>query len=140
VGFHVRVCPVKRLATATNGHRIGAEVDAFLAAVFRDSSTSISREQVYRDWFAERVGNEAAIGASLVTLRVAGMSRTRVVRRTHAAQRSAQVLERPQVHLEGEFVIHDGLKFLGFLAHGVGRHRGFGFGAVILVPPGPSKG
>jgi CRISPR system Cascade subunit CasE len=138
VGFLTRVCPVKRLSKATQGHRVGAEVDAFLATAFRNRPAVTSREEAYRDWFAARVGNVDTVGATLSRVAVAGMMRTRLVRRTQSSERTSRVLERPAVYLEGEFLVHDGSAFLRFLAHGVGRHRGFGFGAVILVPPGSS--
>lgn len=139
VGFLVRACPVVRLARATHGHPSGAEVDVFLSKVFaNDSTDSIAREEVYRAWFRERFDDEEKTGASLESVRIAGMTRTRVVRRTQGQERSAKVLERPDVHLEGDLLIRDGNVFLHFLARGIGRHRAFGFGALLVVPPGTS--
>jgi len=141
VGFLTRVCPVARLSSATNGHRAGAEVDVFLAKCFSAApDASVSREAVYREWFAERLRDVGATGARVACVRVAGMARTRIVRRTHATTREAKALERPDVHLEGDLIIEDGRAFLDFLARGVGRHRAFGFGALMLVPPGTSHG
>lgn len=137
VGFLTRVCPVVRLAKSRNGHRAGAELDAFLSACFAtDAETSVSREDTYREWFVKRFGDSSAAGATVARVAVAAMMRSRVVRRTQGAERQARVLERPDVRLEGELVIEDGAAFLRLLARGVGRHRAFGFGALMVVAPG----
>lgn len=137
VGFLARVCPVARLASARDGHRAGAEVDVFLSRCFStEPAVAVSREAVYREWFAGRIGDPAVAGARLDQTRVAGIARARLVRRTQGSQREAKSLERPDVRLEGDLVIEDGDAFLRLLARGIGRHRAFGFGALIIVPPG----
>jgi CRISPR system Cascade subunit CasE len=139
IGFLLRACPVVRLAGAKSGHRAGAEIDAFLAQCFAvGKETAVSREEVYRDWLTKRLGRQAATGVTVERVRVAGMARERLVRRTHGEERKANRLERPDVRFEGDLVVADGERFLACLAHGVGRHRAFGFGALILVPPGTS--
>lgn len=137
LGFLVKACPVVRLASATNGHVAGAEVDAFLARCFvAGKDVPVSREQVYRDWIATKVNQPRTTGVTLDRVRVAAISRERLVRRTQGNERKARRLERPDVRFEGELVVVDGGRFHEWLAHGVGRHRAFGFGALILVPPG----
>jgi len=137
IGFLLRACPVVRLATATNGHAAGAEIDAFLARCFAEGElTVVSREEVYCAWLRSRLGEQATTGVSVERVRIAGMSRERLIRRTHGRERSASRLERPDVRFEGDLVVADGDRFLACLSHGIGRHRAFGFGALILVPPG----
>jgi CRISPR system Cascade subunit CasE len=137
LGFLLRACPVARLAGPVSGHRAGAEVDVFLARCFSAGrEVIVSREDVYRDWLASRLSDVAISGVTAVRVRVAGISRERLVRRTHGAARAASRLERPDVRFDGEFTVDDGDRFLRYLAHGVGRHRAFGFGALIVVPPG----
>lgn len=139
IGFLVRACPVVRLAAARNGHRAGAEIDAFLARCFAaGKEVAVSREQVYRDWLISRLGDQATTGAVVECVRIAGMSRERLVRRSQGEQRIASRLERPDVRFEGDLVVADGDRFLTCLGRGVGRHRAFGFGALIVVPPGTS--
>lgn len=136
VGFFVRTCPIVRLARATNGHNVGAEVDAFLARCFAaGKEVAVSREQVYREWIASKINQPEVTGAALAWVRVAAMSRERLVRRTQGSERRAKRLERPDVRFEGEIVVVDGDRFYSWLARGIGRHRAFGFGALILVPP-----
>jgi CRISPR system Cascade subunit CasE len=137
VGFVVRVCPIVRLAKPTNRHPVGAEVDVFLAKCFAArGEKSATREQVYREWFTSRLIDVAKAGATVERVSVAGIARTRLVRRTQGAAREGKTLERPDVRLEGDLMVENGDAFLRFLAHGVGRHRAFGFGALMVVPPG----
>lgn len=137
LGFLLRACPVVRLAQAKNGHAAGAEVDAFLARCFAvGTDVSVSREEVYRDWISAKVNQQASTGVKLDRVRVAGMARERLVRRTQGHERKAAQLMRPDIRFEGDLVVIDAGRFRQWLAHGVGRHRAFGFGALILVPPG----
>jgi CRISPR system Cascade subunit CasE len=137
IGFVVRACPIVRLAGPRNGHRAGAEVDAFLARCFAAGQrTPVSREDVYREWLERTMSRPAVSGVSVLRVGVAAMSRGRLVRRTHGQARETHRLERPDVRFEGEMVVEDGERLLGYLGHGVGRHRAFGFGALMLTPPG----
>jgi len=136
IGFVVRACPVVRLASARNGHRAGAEVDAFLARCFTvEKGVSLSREAVYREWL-ERALSRPETGVRARRVGVAAMSRIRLLRRTHGASRATRTVERPDVTFEGEAVVEDADLLLKYLAHGVGRHRAFGFGALMLTPAG----
>jgi CRISPR system Cascade subunit CasE len=137
VGFLLRACPIVRLARDTNGHRAGAEVDAFLARCFAsDAGPAVSREDVYRDWLTAKLDQPATTGVKVHRVRIAAISRERLVRRSQGDERRARTLERPDVRFEGNVEVLDGDRFNGWLGHGVGRHRAFGFGALILVPPG----
>lgn len=143
LGFLLRACPVVRLAKARAGHRVGAEVDAFLARSFVvGKDCPVSREEVYRAWLAERLGRTASTGVIVERVGVAGFVRERLVRRTQATDqgqgtdRKVRRIERPDVHFDGEVVVEDGERFRGLLGHGIGRHRAFGFGALIVVPAG----
>lgn len=138
VGFLLRACPIARLANSANGNHHGAEVDVFLAKSFSArSGDGPSREDTYRQWLMDHL-NRASSGVRSANLRVAAFARTRLVRRTQGAERRAMTLERPDVRFEGDFVVEEGAVFRNFLARGVGRHKAFGFGALILVPPGTS--
>ena len=137
IGFVVRACPVVRLVNARNGHRTGAEVDAFLARCFAlGKQAPVSREDVYREWLRKMTSRPDATGVSVLRVGVAAMSRGRFVRRTHAQAREMHRLARPDVTFEGEMVVEHGEKLRTYLGHGVGRHRAFGFGALMLTPPG----
>lgn len=132
-GFEVRVCPVIRKGSAGEKHRKGAEVDAFLArcwSVGRD--TQVDREVVYREWFLDTVARIG--GATPENVRLIRMQRHRLVRRTQGDERKAHTLERPDVTLMGQIKVTDGDTFMRLLERGVGRHRAFGFGMLLLKP------
>ena len=140
LGFEVRVCPVVRLASdvrarAHDGRdavwRKGAEVDACLHRRFLSAGAEpeAGRETVYLDWLAERLAPAARIDA-----RLEGFRRVRLLRSRHRAERRHRSFERPDALLAGSLEITDGEAFGALLVRGVGRHRAFGFGMLLLRP------
>lgn len=139
LGFLLRACPVVRLSKGRSEHRAGAEIDAFLARCFAvGPEVRVSREEVYRDWLSARLSKPEETGCRLERTALAAVGRERFSRRTQGSERKAHRIDRPDVRYEGDLVVTDSGRFAAWLAHGVGRHRAFGFGAVILVPPGTS--
>ena len=58
------------------------------------------------------------------------------LRQTHSGQnRSHRGVERPDALFTGEITVADPEAFCRLLARGVGRHRAFGFGMLLLRPP-----
>ena len=143
LGFDLRVCPVTRLSgplevPGKNGEPqrfpARAEVDAWIHRRFmaREAAPEIERETAYTDWLRERMRGAADLGS----VRLQGFRRLRLARRNHATPRRARVLERPDALLCGELEVRDGAAFRQLLARGVGRHRAFGFGMLLLRAPG----
>jgi len=136
LAFWTRVCPTVRKASAGVHHRKGAEVDAFLSACWDagDPTVPVNRETVYRQWLEDAFGRLQ--GASLISVRLQGFRRTRVLRRTTGDTRHAHACERPLAELAGILEVRDGQAFRRLLTRGIGRHRAFGFGMVLLRPAG----
>ncbi len=136
VGFEVRACPIVRTSRpGEDGAPLGKprEVDAFLAATFGVSGdVKLDREAVYRRWFEDELARRNAVKD--VTVRVRGMSRQKILRRTQGDARERHLSDRPDVTFEGELTVDDPEAFAQFLARGVGRHRAFGFGMLLLRP------
>lgn len=132
LGFAVRVCPVVRMSSAGPHWRKGAEVDAFLARCWREKGP-VDRDDVYRGWLKDEFQRRG--GATLLACSVTGHQREKVVRRDHQAERRSHLVERPDVSIRGELRVEDAAGFRALLARGIGRHRGFGFGMLLLVPP-----
>ncbi len=132
VGFLLRACPVVRTKSPREPGR-SREVDAFIAACTKHEDETVERERVYVDWLRERLKDK---GVTIERLALAGFSRERLVRRTQGEPRAAKTLERPDARFEGDLCIEDADAFTALLRHGVGRHRAFGFGMVVVVPPG----
>lgn len=134
--FSTRVCPVVRMGQAGAHHRKGAEVDSFLRRCWKvGEGVPVSREDVYVDWLREQVERHG--GAGLVQAGLTGFRRARLVRRGHeAGRRSPHIAERPDATLDGRLKITGPDAFSALLARGLGRHRGFGFGMLLLRRPG----
>jgi CRISPR system Cascade subunit CasE len=138
VGFEVRVSPVVRLAKEVPGKgALGAEVDAFLPACWRagDPSVPVDRQDVYRTWLAGQLERHG--GARLVSMRMESFRRGRFTRRNHPggpAKRTAHLVERPDALVQGVLEVTDSNAFSALLLRGVGRHRSFGFGMLLLRP------
>ena len=128
LGFDLRFRPVRRL---TEGGRV-RERDAFVAEACRDhpqdpqgmTTAGRDREAVYRDWLAERL-----IGAELETAKLVRFQRLRVLR-------NGRALEGPDATMHGTLTVTDPATFSTALASGIGRHRAYGFGMLLLRPVG----
>ena len=136
LGFEVRVRPVRR-RERQNGTN---ERDVFLIACDRvDAETPIDRAEVYAAWLDEQF---AEGGASLVRVaseagrrsccRLDAFRRVRVARRD--AIRRLRWVEGPDAVMSGVLEITDPDAFARLLARGIGRHRAFGFGMLLLRP------
>lgn len=133
LGFDLRLRPVQRLASAFAGAtdtgetvrlRRGAEIDVFLARALRGDGTT--REAAYLDWLAARLRPAAELDRR--ASRLAGFRRTRV-------ERGGRQVEGPDATVHGTLTVSDPEAFAGLLAKGVGRHRSYGYGLLLLRPP-----
>lgn len=131
LGFDLRARPVSRLASEIadpeTGKRFskGAEVDAFLAETLR-RDTSRPREAVYLDWLAARLDPCATLEPD--STRMASFRRTRSVRK-------GRRIEGPDATFHGTLTVRDPEGFARLLTRGVGRHRAYGYGMLLLRPP-----
>lgn len=134
LGFDLRVRPVVRLARSAHGMKKGAEVDAFLAEALNShagdqngmEATGRTREAVYLDWLADRLGDSAEIDRDAT--RLAHFQRNRVIR-------GGAATEGPDATFHGTLTVTEPTEFADRLARGVGRHRAYGYGMLLLRPP-----
>ncbi len=142
LGFEVRACPVVRIGRG-NGHLApGSEVDAVVAAHLAAEKgrrpVPESREAVYRAWLTDRLAEQGATVPRDV--QVVAMRLTRLFRRgahprpEDGGARPKARPQRPDVRFRGRLEVADAQAFGQWLARGVGRHRAFGFGMVLLRP------
>ena len=131
LGFEVRACPVVRKASSGPKHRAGAEVDVFLSRCWERPEATVDRESVYGEWLHEQL---AGRGATLRQVRMEKFRLARLLRRNHADTRTASLCQRPDALFQGVLEVDDGSRFRELLERGVGRHRAFGFGMVLLRP------
>jgi CRISPR system Cascade subunit CasE len=136
LGFRTRVCPIARtrrpgerpLGVDRHGKVKHREIDAFIhATLTAPNNVRVDREDVYTQWLTRELDRD---GAS--TLNVARLAEfKRELMRRHGSAR----VERPNAVLEGDLTVRDPATFCALLARGIGRHRAFGFGMLLLRPP-----
>ncbi|MFV0281486.1 MAG: type I-E CRISPR-associated protein Cas6/Cse3/CasE [Rhodoblastus sp.] len=145
LGFEVRLRSVVRSNLAPDGAggrtgRVRAEIDAALHAALaaREADAAAPRpeaEQIYRTWLAERL-NRGGAHADTGAMQLLWRKRAAIVRRN--AERAAILVGRkgggPDIGLAGVLEVTDETTFQATLARGVGRHRAFGFGMLLLRP------
>lgn len=143
-GFSARVCPIVQTRSSDGGR--SRELDAFLHATLGiPADEKIDRADVYLRWLAERLASGGArlIDAGLVRFHLAG-----VTRRRHASPQSRtetadgpprqlmagkrKAARRPDAVIDGHLEVTEPDAFMNLLAKGIGRHRAFGYGLLLL--------
>jgi len=129
LGFTLRARPVVRSDRDGNRRRV-REVDAFLAAIADlPTDAGADRGAIYRDWLARHLAAGGAV-AERLTVEAFRLSETRRRGRT----RALGVLHGPDASFSGVLRIAAPEAFAALLARGVGRHRAFGYGMLLLRP------
>ncbi|MDC6166469.1 type I-E CRISPR-associated protein Cas6/Cse3/CasE [Paucibacter sp. XJ19-41] len=137
--FEVRVRPIVREG------KTGRERDAFLAAADLTPEAELDRQSVYAQWLKDQLGpresgpREPWQGAmellEVELLRFQLLEVLRQTTRTSADEgRKRRAVGGPDAVLQGRLRVIDSRAFAHLLARGVGRHRAFGFGMLLLRP------
>jgi len=119
LGFEVLLCPTSRLH--------GSEKDRYrhLVEHLEPGEPRPSREEVYRDWLEKQFADAARLKSTR-------MERFQFV--SHYRQGLKIKLDRPQALFRGILKLRDSDAFTKLLSRGVGRHRAFGYGMLLLRP------
>jgi CRISPR system Cascade subunit CasE len=128
LGFEVRVRPIIREG------KTGRERDAFLAAAEKSGGGEVSRSAVYVQWLQEllaRHGGAELVEASVTRYQLLGVTR-RGAKGSASDARQSRLVTGPDAVLAGQLRVADPQAFGQLLAAGVGRHRAFGFGMLLL--------
>ncbi|MEI2746973.1 MAG: type I-E CRISPR-associated protein Cas6/Cse3/CasE [Ottowia sp.] len=141
LGFEVRVRP-----TVRSGQK---EQDAFLHAVTLaggPQGAPVDRQAVYTQWLREHLAGHEGVprqpwqgAVQLLDVQLSAFARSRVMRRTQPAgdnTRKGRAIEGPDAILTGRLRVTDPAAFAHLLARGVGRHRAYGFGMLLLQRAG----
>lgn len=136
MSFEVRVAPVVRSRQQSGGGY--PEIDV---AFHPDHAADVggSREAAHRAWLERELGRGGA--ASLLAARVLSFRLTPIARRhaQAAGRRSGRSTQQgllPDLCVRGQLQLNDPVAFNALLARGLGRHRSFGYGCLLLAPPG----
>lgn len=144
LSFECRVRPVVKQETGAEtvgGNKRHREVDAAAAAWAAGERLGVpeaertTKQEAYADWLSKRFERG---GATLLQCRILSARRSRVLRRPTDENdlRRSRTIEGPDVVFRGALEIADPAAFTRMLGHGVGRHCGFGFGLLLVAPPG----
>jgi CRISPR system Cascade subunit CasE len=129
--FEVRASPIQRLGKSNRLGKPGAEVDAFLAHCWREGvEEGANRAEVYVNWLRNETARLG--GASLLQVDLASFQLERLLRRTQGEDRKGQSVTRPVVTFKGVLEVQDSERFRAMLERGIGRHRAFGLGMLLL--------
>lgn len=145
LGFDLRLRPVRRVRSDVPDPQLGSslkrgsEVDAFRLELIRRfpaesgkpavpaaAKAGVTRQSVYTEWLSERLGD----AASVEHCELAGFQRSRVIRGENGGP------EGPDAILHGAMTVTSEDEFARVLRKGVGRHRAYGYGMLLLRPPG----
>lgn len=120
----VLACPMTR--------KDGIEKDVYLRALDRLGEATPSRAAVYRDWLKRQL--EGAV--EMLDVRIDGLARVRMTRRAAAPGGGRRLIriERPQALFSALADVRDPEAFAQALQRGIGRHRAFGYGMLLLKP------
>ncbi len=125
--FEVLICPVGRKS------RSGIEKDIFLIHADADASKELTRIKVYGDWLTEQLQTAGQVEK----IELKAFRLVTQIRRSTTASRSKEKLSpliRPQALMSGILKVMDAEAFRDTLVRGIGRHRAFGYGMLLLGP------
>jgi CRISPR system Cascade subunit CasE len=124
-GFQVRVRPTIRTGAGRDGQR-AKERDAF------DPSGEIDRATCYSHWLETALARN---GAALCNAHIQVLRMTTLLARSrreeHSQRRSTLG---PDATFTGTLRVTDAASFASLMERGLGRHRAFGFGMILLRP------
>jgi CRISPR system Cascade subunit CasE len=128
LGFLVECCPVTRWTTPEGRVR---EKDAFLAACDARPEGGVDRAGVYAAWMAAELARDGA--AEMLEGEMQGFRLFTPVRRSDGSG-AKSTGQRPRVALCGVLRVREAEAFSRLMARGIGRHRAFGLGMLLLRP------
>ena len=130
LGFEVRVRPIIREG------KTGRERDAFLAVAEKAQGGALDRGEVYVQWLRELLARQG--GAELIDARMTRYQQLGVTRKSQKGSaddaRHSRLVNGPDAVLAGQLRVTNSQAFAQLLANGLGRHRAFGFGLLMLRP------
>lgn len=136
LSFEVRVAPVVRSRQQPGGGY--PEIDAAFHPDFCVAAGG-DREAAHRAWLARelaRGGAAALLASRVLSFRLAPIARRHAQVDSRRPGRPTQSGLLPDLCVRGQLELGDPVAFDALLARGLGRHRSFGFGCLLLAPAG----
>ena len=145
LGFETRIRPIVRLEKETSripadvqrcfkegGLRPGKECDAFLYEAIRlpeKGTMKRTREEVYAEWLSNQIARIGGASLDMERTKLVSFQRTRAFRKLRT-----RYSEGPDAVMRGTLTVTCSDAFANLLARGIGRHRAYGYGMVLLRP------
>ena len=131
-----RKCRERRLSRKLQCRncRRNPEQDAFQAEaeLHPMGEMNRSREQVYSEWLSTQLARLGGASLDLERTKLISFRRTRAYRK----RRGSRYSEGPDAVIRGVITVTNSEAFTSLLARGVGRHRAYGYGMLLLRPVG----
>lgn len=122
LGYEIRARPTER--------RNLVEIDTVILQTERAlerGETPPTQQQAYASWLALRLKDN---GAKMLDAKILRANLTWAVRNAHSKAKLG-----PSAVMSGHLKIADPDKFAQALAHGIGRHKAYGYGMLMIHPP-----
>ena len=123
--FEVRVRPTKR-SSSRDAENPGSEQDVYLA-----SPEEMTRAETYCRWLSEMMRRQGGLHATPESMTMTQFAMRRVRR-----QNSSHWIEGPDATITGEATVVNPERMTLALSGGIGRHKGYGYGMLLLRPNG----
>lgn len=123
LGFEVLASPVSRIGSQ--------EEDVYIRHLRETEGTEQdrqSRKSLYHQWLARQLGEAARLEGFTLD----GFANVRLLRK--AGGEGRRDFQRPQALMGGILQVQDDKAFNTLLSRGIGRHRAFGYGMLLLKP------
>jgi CRISPR system Cascade subunit CasE len=134
LGFSLRVRPTVRRDRGGD-RRKAAELDAAIAVLGPGRHDSAARAEVYLGWIRAKLAEAGATVERLSLDGVIGDDAPRRGRSEPAGYRPLRRVPGHSVTATGTLMVRNAEHFATALARGIGRHRAFGYGMLLLAPP-----
>lgn len=130
LAFEVRARPILRA-------KDGRERDVFLHAIEAEPAPEqpVKRETIYLEWLRRHLAADAA--TEMLEAGMDAFRLSRVIRRARsddADQRKARTILGPDAGFKGQLRVTESDAFSRLVQRGIGRHRAFGYGMLLLKP------
>lgn len=131
LSFEVRTRPIVRTRRFAKSGKIDEMDAAVHTAIDRPD---VTREQAYAQWLERELGRDQA--CRLDSSRLVSFERMRILRRNQGQNRRPKLIEGPDAWMTGLLTIEQPAAFTALLKRGLGRHRAFGYGCLVVANPG----
>ncbi|QDH13389.1 type I-E CRISPR-associated protein Cas6/Cse3/CasE [Formicincola oecophyllae] len=127
LGYDILTRPTRRLTSDGKTKEQDAFVMACHTAAAQPEASPPERAQIYEDWLRERLSSSGKPIATLDSFRLAHFATSR-------ANRNHKTITGPEATFQGTLTVQDADAFANLLRHGLGRHKAYGYGMVLLRP------